>query len=133
LSRETVNGTGGYVVRGENSLAGKLQFSLVYEKSKSWAGKEVVVRAIPNELSFTRFGFTVSRRVGKAVIRNHVKRLLREIVRKLPVKTGWDIVLIARIPAAVVGYEELNRSVSGLLHRAGLLLGENESNSPGTN
>jgi ribonuclease P protein component len=133
LSRVSINGSGGYAVSGEKSLTGKIQFSLVYDKGRSWADKDVVVRAIPNGLSLSRFGFTVSRRVGKAVVRNHVKRLLREIIRKLPVKTGWDVVLIARVPAATADYTDLSRSVRSLLYRAGLLIGENESVSPGTN
>jgi ribonuclease P protein component len=120
-------------VRGESSLTGKIRFDLVYNEGKSWAGKEVVVRAIPNGLALSRFGFTVSRRVGKAVVRNHVKRLLREITRKLPVKTGWDIVLIARLPAASTDYAALSRAVGSILNRAGLIAGEDESISPGTN
>ena len=134
MSRLSVKRLCGYNVRGENSPAGKkIQFALVYDEGRSWTGKEIVVRAIPNGLPLTRFGFTVSRRIGKAVVRNHIKRLLREITRKLTVKTGWDIVLIARVPAAKTGYAALSRSVSGLLNRAGLILGEDESVSPGTN
>jgi ribonuclease P protein component len=117
----------------EKAVTGKLKFDQVYGEGKSWAGREIVVRALPSGLPLTRFGFTVSRRVGKAVVRNRVKRRLREIVRKLPVKAGWDVVLIARIPAATADYTALSRSVGILLNRAGLLTGENESNSPGTN
>jgi ribonuclease P protein component len=107
-------------VRGESNSNGKIQFSLVYAEGKSWSGKEIVVRALPNTLNTSRFGFVVSRRVGKAVVRNHIKRLLREIVRQVPVKTGWDIVLIARVPAAAANFENLRKSVKGLFARAGL-------------
>lgn len=91
----------------------------------------MVLRAVPNELDITRYGFTVSRRVGKAVVRNRVKRLLREILRQTPVKTGWDMVFIARIPAAGGKYAELERSVDNLLRRAGLTAEGYEKNRPG--
>jgi ribonuclease P protein component len=107
-------------VRGESKSNGKIQFSLVYAEGKSWSGKEIVVRALPNTLNSSRFGFVVSRRVGNAVVRNHVKRLFREIVRQMPVKPAWDIVIIARVPAAAANFENLGKSVKGLLARAGL-------------
>jgi ribonuclease P protein component len=107
-------------VEGESKSNGKIQFSLVYAKGKSWPGKEIVLRALPNTLNSLRFGFVVSRRIGNAVVRNHVKRLLREIVRQIPVKQGWDIVLIARVPAAAASFDDLGKSVRGLLSRAGL-------------
>jgi ribonuclease P protein component len=107
-------------VRGESYTNSKIQFSLVYTKGKAWSGKEIIVRTLPNTLNSSRFGFVVSRRVGKAVVRNHVKRLLREIVRPMLVKPGWDIVIIARIPAAATNFDDLGKSVRVLLARAGL-------------
>jgi ribonuclease P protein component len=120
-------------VRGEHFQPEKIQFKLVYDKGRSWAGREIVVRALPNNLDTSRFGFVASRRIGNAVVRNHVKRLLREIVRHTPVEPGWDIIFIARIPAAVTGFGDLEKSVRNLLFRAGLYIGENEGDSLGTN
>jgi ribonuclease P protein component len=118
-------------VSGESISEGKIQFKLVYAEGRSWAGKEIVVRARPNELNSSRFGFVVSRRVGNAVVRNRIKRLLREITRQTPVKPGWDIVFIARAPAAVTGFSDLGKSVRGILFKAGLCVGGNEGNSLG--
>ena len=115
-------------MRGESFSNGKIQFSLVYAEGNSWKDRNLVIRALPNKINSSRFGFVVSRRVGKAVVRNHIKRLLREIIRKTPVKPGWDIVFIARIPAAVTGFNDLGKSARSLLMQAGLY-DENEGNS----
>jgi ribonuclease P protein component len=85
---------------------------------------------LPNGLEMSRFGLVVSRRIGKAVVRNRVKRRLREITRQVPVQSGWDIIVIARVPAATANYADLGKSVRKLLLRAGLITGENEGNRP---
>ena len=118
--RKALGWTGDSAVRGESKPNRDIQFSLVYAEGKSWPGKEIVIRTLPNTLNSSRFGFVVSRRVGNAVVRNHIKRLLRGIVRQIPVKPGWDIVIIARVPAAAANFENLGKSVKGLLGRAGL-------------
>ncbi len=115
-------------MRGDNFLNKTRQFDIVYNGGKSWAGKEIVLRALPNELGASRFGFVVSCRLGKAVVRNRVKRRLREIVRQIHVQPGWDIILIARVPAIETNYKNLEKSVRKLLLRAGII-GENESYS----
>ena len=120
-------------MRGDQYLTKKQQFELIYNEGKTWAGKEVVIKALPNHLDITRYGFAVSRRVGKAVIRNRVKRLLREIVRQTPLQPGWDIIFIARTPAAQSDFAKLGRSVRSRLFRAGLYVGEYEGARPGTN
>ncbi|MBN1692790.1 MAG: ribonuclease P protein component [Dehalococcoidales bacterium] len=112
---------GGVAVRGERFLRKNSQFSVVYEGGKTWAGKEIVLKALPNALDFSRFGFVVSRHLGNAVVRNRVKRRLREIARQTQVSQGWDVILIARVPAAGVDYKSLEKSVSKLLLQAGIM------------
>lgn len=119
-------------MRGEQYLTKKLQYESVYNKGSSWVSKEVVIRVLPNGLDLTRYGLIVSKRVGKAVVRNRVKRLLREIVRQTPLQPGYDVVFIARAPAVEANYSSLGKSVKGLLLQAGLIVGEYEGISPGT-
>ncbi|TET17877.1 MAG: ribonuclease P protein component [Dehalococcoidia bacterium] len=106
---------------GEQHLTKRGQYALVYSEGRSWVSSLVVMKALPNGLTLSRYGFSVSRRVGKAVTRNRVKRLLREILRLTPLEPGWDIIFIARPVAATADYANLKESVRGLLLRAGLL------------
>jgi ribonuclease P protein component len=120
-------------VRGERFLIKDRQFKLVYDSGRSWAGREVVVKALPNGLDITRYGFAVGRRLGKAVVRNRIKRRLREILGQIALRGGWDIVFIARNPATQADYKSLKISVEGLLVKAGLSLGEHEEVGSGIN
>jgi ribonuclease P protein component len=118
-------------LNGLTTLTGKAQFGLVYDRGRSWTSKEIVVKALRNNLGINRYGLTASRRIGKAVVRNKIKRRLREILRKTSLKPGWDFVIIARNTAASADFAALERSLEKLLMKAGLAVGENEGNSAG--
>lgn len=93
----------------------------VYRSGKAWVNNLIVMKALPNECEFSRYGFSVTKNIGKAVVRNRIRRLLREISRITPVKPGWDIVFIARPAAVTADYQELRKSVETLLLRAHLI------------
>jgi len=120
-------------VRGEEYLTKAAQYALVYNKGSSWVSDLVVMKVLPNELALSRYGFSVSRRVGEAVVRNRVKRLLREILRLTPLQPGWDLIFIARPRVASAKYDNLEKSVRGLLSRARLLTENYEEVSLTTN
>lgn len=108
-------------MRGEQYLTKPGQYALVYGKGKSWRSNLLVMKALPNGLTLSRYGLSVSKRVGKAVTRNRVKRILREILRSEPLESGWDIIFIARTLAADANYANMEKSINTLLSRAQLL------------
>jgi ribonuclease P protein component len=76
---------------------------------------------VPNDLSWSRFGYAVPRRTGGAVIRNRIRRRLRELLRILPLSEGYDLVISVRPEAAQASFHELKTELTMLLKRARLL------------
>jgi len=108
-------------MRRDRRLTRPQEFQRVLRQGRAWMNDLLVVKALPNDLGRTRFGFVVGRGVGKAVVRNRVKRRLREIVRQAPIQEGWDVVVIARRDTGGVDFWTLKHSLEGLLRRARLL------------
>jgi len=83
----------------------------------------------PKTASFgPKLGLSVSKKVGNSVVRNKIKRRIREIFRKnqASIAKNAEIVLIPRSEAGKTGYQELEKSLLGLLARANLIKnGEN--------
>ena len=96
-------------------------FAAVWSEGRSRVDRLFVVRVRPNGLGLTRFGFSVSKRIGNAVARNRVKRRLREAMRAVSVEAGFDIVIVARNGAAEAEFSRIERSIRKLLQRARVL------------
>jgi ribonuclease P protein component len=109
-------------------LRKRAQFQNVYEHGKAKVDRYLVVRLLANDLEMSRIGFSVSKRVGKAVVRNRIRRLLKEIIRDIPFKTGFDIVIIVRVNAVEADYHKLKASVLTLFGKYNIIL-HNEKNS----
>ncbi|MDA8202305.1 MAG: ribonuclease P protein component [Chloroflexi bacterium] len=101
-------------------------FAALQQHGRSRAHPLVVVRAVHNGLDCTRYAFSTGRHLGGAVVRNRVRRRLREIVRSLAsrVAPGWDVLIVARPASVVAGYLELRDAVALLLGRLGVLTAE---------
>ena len=110
-------------MRRAHRLRRPADFQRVRAARRSWGHPLLVLYVAPGEGQTTRLGISVGKRVGKAVIRNLVKRRVREAVRhRLPeLRPGFDLVFIARAPAATASWPALSASVDELLRRARVL------------
>ena len=93
----------------------------MFQQGRHNSARLLALRSGPNQQPLTRFGFTISKRVGNAVVRNRMRRRLRELLRHLALIEGYDIVISARPEAASSSFEELKAELLVLLKRAGLL------------
>lgn len=101
------------------SLKKNRDFQTVYKKGKSYANKYLVMYIKENHSERNRIGISVSKKVGNSIVRHRVTRLIRESYRlqEENFKTGFDIVIIARISAKEEKYHSIE---SALLHLGNL-------------
>jgi ribonuclease P protein component len=101
----------------------------VRQRGRCWSSDSMVVCLLRAPTDQVRFAFIVGRRMGKAVVRNRVKRRLRETARALApgLVPGYDIVVIARGPIVNRASRDLMETFAGLLRRAGALPAPAES------
>ena len=98
-------------------------FQRVYRKGHSWVHPLLVLYALRNDLGYSRFGFSASKQVGGAVVRNRARRLMREAIRlrQAMIADGWDVVIVARRCMGEANFHQVDQAVEQLLRRARLL------------
>ena len=98
------------------------EFRRLYSKGKSCANAYLVVYCRKNRAGRSRIGYTVSNKVGHAVVRNRIRRRLREIFRlnQGGLAQGYDMILVARTRAVGAEYRELERAFLNVCGKLGL-------------
>ena len=92
-------------------------------RTSGQANSCLVLYARKNRTGTNRVGITVSKKLGKAVVRNRVRRRIREAYRlnEEQFQPGWDIVVVARSRAVDVSFQKLTQSLLSLADQAGIL------------
>ena len=87
------------------------------------ANSHLVLYARPNRMGMNRVGITVGKKLGGAVVRNRVRRRLREVYRLNEdcFTPGWDIVVVARSRCIDASFPTLTKAYLALAEKAGIL------------
>lgn len=110
------------MLESKNRLKKNWEFQLVYKKGRSYVGRYAVLYLKENGQEYTRFGFTVSKKIGNAVVRNSIKRKMREICR-LNIdnfSSGYDLIFVARKKIKGIRYSLVEQEIVKLCSKAGI-------------
>lgn len=107
----------------QHRLRKSRDFSRVRRFGRSSGSPLVALYVLPMRTPDVRVGFSVSKRVGKATVRNHVKRIMREVVhhRLGDIRPGQDLVFIARAGSAEATHLQIAESIIYVLRRTNAL------------
>ncbi|CDQ18392.1 ribonuclease P protein component [Halobacillus karajensis] len=99
-------------------------FQEVFKRGQSFANRQLVLYYMKKEdQTHFRIGLSVSKKIGHAVMRNQIKRYLRQAFHELEndIHPQYDLVVIARKPTNQMGFHEVKKSLTHVLVRSKLL------------
>ena len=104
------------------------EFQQVFKQGQSFANRQFVVYKLEkDEQMHFRIGLSVSKKIGNAVVRNQVKRYIRQVFLEMEdqLENKYDYVIIARKPVSDMGYEEVKKSLQHILRISKVLIRKN--------
>jgi ribonuclease P protein component len=112
-------------MKKEERIKKNSHFKLIYSRGKSISNEYLVLYSFKNvnNKNKNRVGITVSKKVGKSVVRNRVKRLIRESYRlnRDVLKKGFDFIIVARNKAAKAKFKDIEKSLMHLMKKGGFI------------
>lgn len=99
------------------------EFQLIMAQKNSFANRNFVIYLGKKQQPYFRVGLSVGKKVGNAVVRNYIKRQIREqMIHFRPEVTGeWDLIIIARPNVVNLSYQEIGKNMEHVFKLAQIL------------
>ena len=109
-----------------NRLKKRYQFNYVYKSGEHFSGEHMVLYVVSSKTKNIKVGLAVTKKIGHAVVRNRVRRKLREIIKKqVPtLKQNYNIIVVARENISEASFDKLSAEFLKLLKKANLIQDE---------
>jgi len=105
------------MLKTDYRLKKRKDFAYIYRRGRSFAARNVAINYLKVKSDELLIGFSASKKVGNAVIRNNVKRLMRECVRHNldNIPNGYRLIFNARVKSANASYTEISKDINYLI------------------
>ena len=106
-----------------NRLKKRYQFNYVYKSGDHYSGEHIVLYVVSSKTKSIKVGLAVTKKVGHAVVRNKIRRRLREIVKsQIPkLKQSYNIIVVAKENISSASFEKLSNEFFKLIKKADLI------------
>lgn len=94
------------------------EFNRARSKGKTFRNKQFTMNRCPNGLQYSRFGFIITKKVGKATVRNKLRRRLKALVRERldSIEKGFDFVIVPRPQTSELSFMELEKNLDHIFY-----------------
>lgn len=107
------------MLKKENRLTKKKDFDEVYKKGRGLKADSLFLKIFDNQGNPTKFGIVISKKVSKkAVTRNKIKRVIREIIKNIDFKEGFKIIIIVYPSIKEKGFNGIKEEINYLFKKA---------------
>jgi len=112
-----------YELPKRNIIRNKFEFNRVYNKGRSYVNHMMIIHVINSDSSKGKVGFAVGKKIGNAVVRNHIKRLMREAYRNSQhdIIQNVSMILIARKPLIEAKSYSVQKAFMNLCKKAKII------------
>ena len=99
----------------ENRLRSNMEFKRIYSRGKNYWNRNLILYVKKNNINVTRIGYSITKKIGNSVVRNKIRRRMKEICRLRfhQLKDGYDLIFIPKKNVVDLSYKELE---SAMLH-----------------
>ncbi|WP_353094607.1 ribonuclease P protein component [Tissierella praeacuta] len=111
-------------------LRSNIEFRKVYSSGKNYWNRNLVLYMRKNSVGNTRVGYSITKKIGNSVVRNKIRRRMKEIYRLNfdKIKGNYDLIFIPKKNVVDISYKELESAMLHILKLAGMLISQSDNN-----